>query len=62
MWDEMSAVTSTERGVEIILKKSGKRMLGLVSSSEAIRKVILISQKSKRDKLADVMESLRVES
>lgn len=59
LWNEISSIVSSDRGVEIILRKENKKVLGFFSSSEVQRKVVNIPQRARRDNLASLMESLR---
>lgn len=55
-------VRSTERGVEILIGEKNKKMLGLFGSGEQPKKLLLIQQKAKRDKLAMIMDKLKKET
>ncbi|XP_058986884.1 intermembrane lipid transfer protein Vps13 [Musca domestica] len=62
LWSEIQNVTNTDRGIEILLKKEGKKVLGLFSSGEQQHKLILMSSPKRREKLLEAIESHRVVS
>lgn len=62
LWAEIQNVTSTDRGIEILLKKEGKKVLGLFSSGEQQHKLILMPLRKRREKLLEAIESHRVAS
>lgn len=59
-WCELKTIKSTDRGVEITLEsKEGKRVLGLFGSHDSSKKLILVPQKIRRDKLVEIMNELK---
>ncbi|XP_059226468.1 intermembrane lipid transfer protein Vps13 [Stomoxys calcitrans] len=62
LWSEIQNVTATDRGIEILLKKEGKKVLGLFSSGEQQHKLILMPLRKRREKLLEAIESHRVVS
>lgn len=61
-WNEISAIRATERGVELFIGEKNRKVLGLFSSSEQQKKLILIAQKAKREQLACNMDRLKREA
>ncbi|XP_023292594.2 vacuolar protein sorting-associated protein 13 [Lucilia cuprina] len=59
LWSEIERVSSSDRGVEILLKKEGKKVLGLFNSSEQQHKLIMMPLKKRREKLLEAIESHR---
>lgn len=55
-------IRASEHGVEMLIGEKGKKMLGLFGSNEQQRKLILIQQKARRDKLALLMDKLKKEA
>lgn len=55
-------VRSAQRGVEILIGEKNKKVLGLFGSNEQLKKLILIPQQAKRDKLAMIMDKLKNEA
>lgn len=58
-WEEVHMIRSSDRGLEITLKKEGKKVMGLFTSVESSRKIILIPQKERRDHVAKLMDNLK---
>lgn len=59
-WNEIKTVVSTERGVEILLAgKESKKMFSMFSSGDALKKILLIPNKQKRNWLAQLMNTLK---
>jgi len=52
-------VAATARGVQFTVKTDGKKVLGLFSSKESPRKLVLVADERKRDALVDIIESQR---
>lgn len=50
-------MTSTSRGVQFAVKAEGKKVLGLFSSKESTRKLVLVSDLRKRHALVNIIES-----
>ncbi|XP_062132408.1 intermembrane lipid transfer protein Vps13 isoform X1 [Drosophila sulfurigaster albostrigata] len=62
-WEEISAVTSTGRGVQFTVQREGKRLLGgLFSSGESPNKLILVTDPRKREALFGIIESQHKDS
>ncbi|XP_016940577.3 intermembrane lipid transfer protein Vps13 [Drosophila suzukii] len=61
LWSEISSVAATNRGVQITVKSDGKKVLGLFSSKETPRKLVLVGDDRKRVALLDIIESQRAD-
>lgn len=59
LWKEIEKVSSTDRGIEILLKKESKKVLGLFNSSEQQHKLIMMPLKKRREVLLEAIESHR---
>ncbi|KMY92020.1 vacuolar protein sorting-associated protein 13 [Drosophila simulans] len=59
LWNEISSVTAMARGVQFTVKTDGKKVLGLFSSKESPRKLVLVGDERKRDALVNIIESQR---
>lgn len=62
-WIEISTIRATDRGVEILLKsgkEGGNKKFSLFGSSEALKKLLLIPQKERRNQLALIMDNLKM--
>ncbi|KAH8275295.1 hypothetical protein KR026_004712 [Drosophila bipectinata] len=59
LWNEISAVESTPRGVQITVKQDGKKVLGLFSTKESPRKLVLLGDERRRRHFVDKIESQR---
>ncbi|XP_052841610.1 intermembrane lipid transfer protein Vps13 [Drosophila gunungcola] len=59
LWSEISCVAGTPRGVQITVKAEGKKVMGLFSSKESPRKLVLLGDERKRVALLDIIESQR---
>ncbi|XP_017078120.1 vacuolar protein sorting-associated protein 13 [Drosophila eugracilis] len=59
LWAEISAVAPAARGVQFTVKTDGKKVLGLFSSKESPRKLVLVGDERKRDALINIIESQR---
>lgn len=62
LWSEIEHVSSTDRGVEILLKKEGKKVLGLFNSGEQQHKLIMMPLRKRRETLLEAIESHRIVS
>ncbi|XP_067630378.1 intermembrane lipid transfer protein Vps13 [Eurosta solidaginis] len=56
-YENIDAFTPTEKGVEIRLKKQNKKVMGMFSSSEVVRKQIPVKDTKRRDRLIEILES-----
>ncbi|TMW41534.1 hypothetical protein DOY81_013385 [Sarcophaga bullata] len=59
LWSEIERVTSTDRGIEILLKKENKKVLGLFNSSEQQHKLIMMPLRKRREKLLEAIRAHR---
>uniref|UniRef100_A0A6P4FUH3 Vacuolar protein sorting-associated protein 13A-like n=1 Tax=Drosophila rhopaloa TaxID=1041015 RepID=A0A6P4FUH3_DRORH len=57
LWTEISGVVGTPLGVQITVKADGKKVLGLFSSKESPRKLVLLGEERKRAALVKIIES-----
>ncbi|CAD7014489.1 unnamed protein product [Ceratitis capitata] len=56
-FENIDAFTPTEKGLEIRLKKQNKKVMGMFSSSEVVRKQVVIKDLKRRDRLIEILES-----
>ncbi|XP_017049520.1 vacuolar protein sorting-associated protein 13 [Drosophila ficusphila] len=61
LWIEISDVSGTSLGVQFTVKSDGKKVLGLFSSKESNRKVVILKDERKRTALLDIIESQRAD-
>ncbi|XP_034653735.1 vacuolar protein sorting-associated protein 13 [Drosophila subobscura] len=57
LWNDISSVEATSRGVQITVKVEGKKVLGFFSSKESPRKLVLLGDDRKRRALKEIIES-----
>lgn len=53
-------IRATDKGIELVVGEKQKKVFGLFGSNEQQKKLILISQKARRDQLASIMDKLKV--
>lgn len=55
--ENIDTFTPTDKGLEIRLKKQNKKVMGMFSTSEVVRKQITIKDTKRRDRLIEILES-----
>lgn len=61
-WGEINMFRIVEKGVELIIGEKTKKVLGIFGSSEQLKKLILMHQKAKRERLLAIMDKLKQEA
>ncbi|XP_036331860.1 vacuolar protein sorting-associated protein 13 [Rhagoletis pomonella] len=56
-YENIDAFTPTDKGLEIRLKKQNKKVMGMFSTNEVVRKQIFIKDPKRRDRLIEILES-----
>lgn len=52
-------IRAVEKGVELLIGGKQKKVLGLFGSNEQMKKLIIMHQKAKRDRLIGIMAKLK---
>lgn len=50
---------AVEKGVELLIGEKTKKVLGFFGSNEQLKKIVLMQQKAKRDRLLTIMDKLK---
>ncbi|XP_054740711.1 intermembrane lipid transfer protein Vps13 [Anastrepha obliqua] len=56
-FENIDAFTPTDKGLEIRLKKQNKKVMGMFSTNEVVRKQVFIKDSKRRDRLIEILES-----
>lgn len=52
-------IRAVEKGVELLIGEKQKKVLGLFGSNEQMKKLIIMPQKAKRDRLIGIIDKLK---
>lgn len=58
-WTEISLMRIVQKGVEIVIGEKTKKVLGLFGSNEQQKKLILIPQQQRKERLFALMDKLK---
>lgn len=58
-WSEIHMMRAVDRGIELLIGEKPKKVLGLFGSNEQQKKLILIAQPARRERLLSLMDKLK---
>ncbi|XP_037949404.1 vacuolar protein sorting-associated protein 13 [Teleopsis dalmanni] len=61
LWPEIEKITASDRGVELVMKRDNKKVMGIFGRSDKQNRLLIKIPPNRREKLVEIMESQRLE-